>query len=151
MNTAKIKLLVGGLLIAGGIGYLGFLAADANAQFALDVKQYLDAPDKFGHRGLRLAGQCVKGTWKEEQGNHQFVVQDLIDHDRTVPVRFDGTIPDTFKDDSNVIVEGRMGEDGTFVATNVMAQCPSKYEAMTEAEMQALKDGREAKATKESR
>jgi cytochrome c-type biogenesis protein CcmE len=37
--------------------------------------------------------------------------------------------PDMFKDGAEVVVEGRMGGDAVFVADNVMAKCPSKFEA----------------------
>ena len=37
--------------------------------------------------------------------------------------------PDMFKDGAEVVVEGRMGDDAIFVADNVMAKCPSKFEA----------------------
>ena len=36
--------------------------------------------------------------------------------------------PDLFKDGAEVVVEGRLGDDGTFLASNVMAKCPSKFE-----------------------
>ena len=37
--------------------------------------------------------------------------------------------PDMFKDGAEVVVEGRLGEGAVFVADNVMAKCPSKFEA----------------------
>lgn len=38
--------------------------------------------------------------------------------------------PDLFKDGAEVVVEGRLSQetDGAFVATNVLAKCPSKFE-----------------------
>jgi cytochrome c-type biogenesis protein CcmE len=38
-------------------------------------------------------------------------------------------LPDTFKDKSQALVEGRPGADGRFVAEHVQAKCASKYEA----------------------
>jgi cytochrome c-type biogenesis protein CcmE len=37
--------------------------------------------------------------------------------------------PDMFKDGAEVVVEGRLGTDAVFVADNVLAKCPSKFEA----------------------
>ena len=37
--------------------------------------------------------------------------------------------PDLFKDGAEVVVEGTLGKDGTFLASNVLAKCPSKFEA----------------------
>ncbi|MEE2673468.1 MAG: cytochrome c maturation protein CcmE, partial [Myxococcota bacterium] len=43
--------------------------------------------------------------------------------------------PDLFKDGAEVVVEGRVqgrGADAIFVADNVMAKCPSKFQAQAE-------------------
>jgi cytochrome c-type biogenesis protein CcmE len=46
-------------------------------------------------------------------------------------VTYRGLVPDTFTDanDIEVIVEGRLGRDGVFRATEVLAKCGSRYEA----------------------
>jgi cytochrome c-type biogenesis protein CcmE len=43
-------------------------------------------------------------------------------------VVYRGIAPDTFTDGVDVVVEGRMGEDGTFHATTLLAKCASRYE-----------------------
>jgi cytochrome c-type biogenesis protein CcmE len=47
----------------------------------------------------------------------------------SLPVAYHGIIPDTFVDGADVTVEGSLTSAGTFAATNLMAKCPSKYEA----------------------
>ena len=39
-----------------------------------------------------------------------------------------GIAPDTFTDSVDVVVGGRMGADGTFRATELLAKCASRYE-----------------------
>ena len=39
-----------------------------------------------------------------------------------------GIAPDTFTDSVDVVIEGRMGTDGTFRATTLLAKCASRYE-----------------------
>src|SRR5688500_11124646 len=135
MNTAKIKLLVGGVLIAGGLGYLGYKAADANAAYALGLKQYEDQRATFAGRGLRLAGKVAGGTYKQEANVHTFLVHDLATCGVSMPVRYEGTLPDTFREGGNVIIEGKFDEAGTYRPTLVMAQCPSKYDATKQNEV----------------
>ena len=40
--------------------------------------------------------------------------------------------PDTFNDDVEVVVEGRLAIEGTIQATILLAKCGSKYEAVPE-------------------
>jgi cytochrome c-type biogenesis protein CcmE len=47
-------------------------------------------------------------------------------------VVYRGLAPDTFTDDVDVVVEGRLGRDGTFEATTLLAKCGSRYEAVLE-------------------
>jgi cytochrome c-type biogenesis protein CcmE len=58
----------------------------------------------------------------------KFTIRDK-DGTATLPVDFSGIIPDTFVDDADVVVEGDRRPDGVFVATTLLAKCPSKYEA----------------------
>jgi cytochrome c-type biogenesis protein CcmE len=37
--------------------------------------------------------------------------------------------PDLFKDGAEVVVEGKLAPSGDFHATNLLAKCPSKFEA----------------------
>ena len=46
----------------------------------------------------------------------------------TVEAWYTGIVPDTFNDEAEVGLSGKLGPDG-FHATNVVAKCPSKYEA----------------------
>ncbi len=76
------------------------------------------------------AGLAVRFTLRDESGRH------------TVPVFFDsrtsgGRIPDTFVDGSQVVVSGQMGKDGSFHAKQLLAKCPSKYEAAESAAVPA--------------
>ena len=46
-----------------------------------------------------------------------------------LPVRYRGVIPDTFMENSEVVVEGAL--DGqVFAAHTLLAKCPSKYEGL---------------------
>jgi cytochrome c-type biogenesis protein CcmE len=53
----------------------------------------------------------------------------VTDGDAELAVRYHGIVPDTFVDNADVVVEGRLAGDGTFEAHTLLAKCPSKYEA----------------------
>ncbi len=52
----------------------------------------------------------------------------VSDGDQSYPVVYRGVIPDTFTDSADVVVDGRLGPDGTFRATTLLAKCASRYE-----------------------
>jgi cytochrome c-type biogenesis protein CcmE len=56
----------------------------------------------------------------------QFV---LMEQDQLLSVDYTGTEapPDTFKDDSQALADGRYGSDGVFHAKGLQAKCASKY------------------------
>jgi cytochrome c-type biogenesis protein CcmE len=53
----------------------------------------------------------------------------LIENDQSLSVVYTGTEapPDTFKDDSQAMAEGKLGADGVFHAKQLQAKCASKY------------------------
>ena len=52
----------------------------------------------------------------------------MTDGTHTLPVVYSGVLPDTFEKSTQVIAEGKVGSDGVFHATLVLAKCPSKYD-----------------------
>ena len=53
---------------------------------------------------------------------------DIQRNGQTLRAYYTGIVPDTFKDDSEVVLTGRLTPEG-FKATEMTAKCPSKYEA----------------------
>jgi cytochrome c-type biogenesis protein CcmE len=70
----------------------------------------------------------VAGTIRREVAT-QTVFFDVTDGQHTYPVVYRGLAPDTFDDDVEVVVEGRLARDGVFHATSLLAKCGSRYEA----------------------
>ena len=135
MNSAKLKLIVGGVIIAGGLTVLGYYAVQQGGDYAIDVGQYTSDVARYRDSGLRLTGKEVAGTWQKTENRHTFKIADAKDATQVVPVLFEGSMPDTFREQATVIVAGRMGEDGVFHASEVIPQCPSKYQGMPASQM----------------
>ncbi len=91
------------------------------------------ADPSFYDVGLKMGAKVVPGSIRRDPSNRQidFEVSDGV---RSYPVTYRGLVPDTFTDanDIEVIVEGRLGRDGVFHATEVLAKCGSRYEAAAE-------------------
>ncbi len=57
---------------------------------------------------------------------YQFVISE---GGKNINVLYQGIVPDTFKDGAQVVATGSLKEDGSFVASELLAKCASKYEA----------------------
>lgn len=75
---------------------------------------------------IRLGGMVAdKSIVHEADGvTIRFVVEDGA---YRMPVRFTGIVPDLFKEKSGVVAEGKLGADGVFVATNILAKHDENY------------------------
>ena len=83
------------------------------------------APDT----GVRLNGTVVPGTIQRDVQVMRITFR-MTDGKAQVPVllnRLD--VSDLIEDDAQVVVEGKFGTDGVFVAEQLLAKCPTKYEA----------------------
>ena len=74
---------------------------------------------------LRMGGLVEEGSVEKTAGSSkvQFRITDL---NASVPVVYDGILPDLFREGQGVVAEGRM-QDGTFVADEVLAKHDEKY------------------------
>ncbi len=77
---------------------------------------------------VRINGKVASGSVVRTAGglDVRFAV---TDGNESVPVEYHGVLPDTFGEDSDVVVEGSLAGNGIFQASSLLAKCPSKYEA----------------------
>jgi cytochrome c-type biogenesis protein CcmE len=74
---------------------------------------------------IRLGGLVAQGSVKSEQGTE--VVFAITDKTKTVPVVYNGILPDLFREEQGVIAEGSFGPDGVFRADSVLAKHDERY------------------------
>jgi cytochrome c-type biogenesis protein CcmE len=74
---------------------------------------------------IRLGGLVEKNSIVKGGGTDvRFVVTDTI---KTMPVHYDGQLPDLFREEQGVVAEGVIGPDGVFAADNVLAKHDENY------------------------
>ena len=118
------------LIAAGLIGY-GFRDG---INLYRSPSQVASDPPRPGEV-FRLGGLVEEGTLKRGQG-HQ-VSFSVTDTAQTVPVRFDGILPDLFGEGEGMIGTGSM-QDGVFVASEILAKHDENY--MPREVIDSLKD-----------
>jgi cytochrome c-type biogenesis protein CcmE len=116
--------IVGGIL--GAVAVAAALVLNAfrsNLVFFYSPSQVV-AKEGPADRTFRLGGLVVAGSVKRSGTEIEFAVTDTA---QTVPVRYTGILPDLFKEGKGVVAQGRMREDGVFVAREVLAKHDENY------------------------
>lgn len=86
----------------------------------------LDKVEKAHERNLRLGGLVEQGSVKREGDGLtvHFLVTDTV---KSVPVIYKGILPDLFREGQGVIAQGRLTQDGVFMASEVLAKHDENY------------------------
>lgn len=94
-----------------------------------EVKEIAAEAASLDGRQIRMRGKVKNGSINKDRESLKvrFVIQDELGK-TSYPVEYSGIVPDTFKDGSEVVVDGTFHRDATFEATMLQAKCPSKYE-----------------------
>ena len=92
-------------------------------------------------RSFRIGGMVVPGSVKRQPDGVtvQFVVTDTA---KDIPVYYRGALPDLFREGKGVVTQGRLGPDGVFQASEVLAKHDENY--MPPEAAAALKQGQAA-------
>ena len=77
-------------------------------------------------RAFRVGGMVEKGSVKR-QSDGLTVRFNVTDTAKTIPVVFTGILPDLFKEGKGVVAQGKLGADGVFHATDVLAKHDENY------------------------
>ena len=132
------KFLLGAAVIVGSVAALIAQGVKETGVYfltpaELSAKTVAD-PTFVENVGFKVGAKVVPGSVRRHRNARtiDFKVSDGI---KTYPVTYHGLVPDTFTDanDIEVVVEGRLGRDGVIQATDVLAKCGSRYEAVPEA------------------
>ena len=127
-----LKFILAGALIVGAICFLMFSGIDNAMVYYYTLSELESKSGQLAGKGIRISGHVQPGSIdRSEDGTSvDFLVYEKATN-KVASVVFEGLIPDTFKDDAEVVVEGVYDPaNPTFRATTLLAKCPSKYEGM---------------------
>ena len=117
--------------IAGGLGLLAIATAlvlnalQSNLVFFFSPTQVV-AKEAPRTGSFRVGGLVEPGSVRREADGLtlRFIVTDTA---HTVPVTYQGLLPDLFREGKGVVVAGKLDADGVFRATEVLAKHDEKY------------------------
>jgi cytochrome c-type biogenesis protein CcmE len=120
-----MALIIGGLAVLAVAAGLVLNAFQSNLVFFFSPSQVLANEAPQG-RMFRIGGMVESGSLKR-QGDGLTVRFNVTDTARTVPVVYQGILPDLFKEGKGVVAQGELGPDGVFHASQVLAKHDENY------------------------
>jgi cytochrome c-type biogenesis protein CcmE len=128
MKHKAVKLGLSGLVLAFAFAGLMYSTLAEGTEYYKHVEEVMGQPAEWYGKKLQLHGYIVADSVfvNRRTLEYRFKVQS---NGKIVDARYTGVVPDTFKDEAEVVLKGTLAADGFTVAPNgVMAKCPSKYE-----------------------
>jgi cytochrome c-type biogenesis protein CcmE len=118
----RLTIAAGLLLAVGAVAALVLNAFQSNLVFFYSPSQVAAHEAPVG-RTFRIGGMVQESSVKRDGLHVNFVVTDTA---QTIPVRFEGILPDLFKEGKGVVAQGKL-QDGVFVAREVLAKHDENY------------------------
>ena len=118
----RVALALGGLAAVGAITALVLNAFESNLVFFYSPTQVV-AQEAPKQRIFRIGGLVEEGSVKRDGVQVSFVITDTA---KAVPVRYQGILPDLFKEGKGVVAQGQLQGD-VFVAREVLAKHDENY------------------------
>lgn len=131
MHTSRKALRVGLTTVVLVLAFGGLLWSTLRdgTEYYKHVDEVMLEPEAWYGKKLQLHGYVVRESILRRRDSLDYKFQ-VESKGRVVPATYSGIVPDTFKDDAEVVLKGTLTPEGFHVEPNgVMAKCPSKYEA----------------------
>jgi cytochrome c-type biogenesis protein CcmE len=121
----RFALIALGLCVLGAAAALILNAFQSNLVFFFTPSQ-VAAHEVPQGRNFRIGGLVQQGSLQRQPGGVavRFVVTDTV---QSIPVEYNGILPDLFKEGRGVVAQGVLGADGVFHAREVLAKHDENY------------------------
>ncbi|MBI5782061.1 MAG: cytochrome c maturation protein CcmE [Rhodocyclales bacterium] len=121
----RLTLILAALALLGGATTLVLSAMRDNLVFFHTPSEVAEGKAPFG-RTFRIGGMVVEDSLERlpDGVTVRFAVTDTA---KTIPVVYRGALPDLFSEGKGAVVQGRLGSDGVFVASEVLAKHDENY------------------------
>src|SRR5262245_17930818 len=125
------KIVISIVILLAAFSVLVGLSFRGTMVYYLTVSEFLSHPPSGLDDHFRVNGRVVPGSISRTPGVLGAKFR-MTDGQKNLAVVFRKELPDTFVDEAEVVVEGKM-DQGIFEAHTLLAKCPSKYESQKKA------------------
>ena len=122
-RTRRLLWIVLGVAVLAAAAAFVLNAFQSNLVFFFTPTQVAQGEAPKG-RTFRAGGMVKEGSLVRQGNDVRFVITDT---DKDIPVHYVGLLPDLFKEGRGVVAQGKLGEDGVFVASEVLAKHDENY------------------------
>jgi cytochrome c-type biogenesis protein CcmE len=121
----RIALIVGGLAVLGLVAALVLNAFQSNLVFFFSPTQVAAGEAPKG-KPFRIGGMVKEGSLSREADGVTLRFA-ITDTEKDLFVTYKGILPDLFKEGKGAVAQGKLGENGVFAATEVLAKHDENY------------------------
>jgi cytochrome c-type biogenesis protein CcmE len=119
----RIAIIAGGLASIALAATLALNALDSNIALYVTPSEVAAGKAPQG-KAFRIGGLVKPESVKRNDMTVRFVI---TDNAKDIPVAYTGILPDLFRDGKGAVVQGRLGDDGLFTASEVLAKHDENY------------------------
>jgi len=129
MRTKALKIALTCVVLAAALGGLMYTTLAEGTEYYIHVDEVMQDPEAWKGKRLQLHGFVADLRQRPNTLDYKFNVQF---NGKVMTATYTGIVPDTFKNESEVVLKGKLQGEGFAVEPNgVMAKCPSKYNPQT--------------------
>jgi cytochrome c-type biogenesis protein CcmE len=129
MKTKAFKIALTCLVLTVALGGLMYTTLAEGTEYYKHVDEVMQDPAAWKGKRLQIHGFVADLRQRPNTLDYKFNVQF---NGKVMPATYSGIVPDTFKNESEVVLKGKLAGDSFAVEPNgVMAKCPSKYNPQT--------------------
>jgi cytochrome c-type biogenesis protein CcmE len=119
----RIALIGGGLAAIAIAAGFALQALDSNIAFFVTPTEIAEGKAPLD-KTFRIGGYVKEGSMRRDNLTVHFVITDTA---QDVAVAYTGILPDLFQEGKGAVAQGRMGPDGVFTASEVLAKHDENY------------------------
>ncbi|MGH9254158.1 MAG: cytochrome c maturation protein CcmE [Vicinamibacterales bacterium] len=124
MSHKAAKIGLTSVVLTLAFGGLLYSTLGESAQYYKHVEEVMVQPDAWYGKPMQIHGYARDIRRKRDSLEYSF---EMHSKGQVVRATYTGIVPDTFKNESEVVLQGTLAPGG-FHATGMTAKCPSKYE-----------------------
>src|SRR5262247_1351033 len=118
MAHRNIKIAATVVVLVSAFGFMMWSTLREGAEYYKHVDEFVSEQQTLEGKRLRLEGYVVPGSIRQRPNTMEFrfkIQNNPIrsgDPGHVVEINYSGSVPDTFKDEAQVVLPGKFGSDG---------------------------------------